>query len=75
MSSDYTNSFKPDSSNVEMVWYNNVNNKLTVQYKGDRKYVYSGVPEEVYEQLTDAESVGKFLNQNIVNIYPTERVN
>lgn len=73
MSSDITRSFEPKSSNVIKVWYNTATEVLTVQFKGG-KYRYYGVSESVYNNAKDSESVGKFLNGNVIGIYPTERI-
>jgi hypothetical protein len=75
MSSDITESITPDSSNVKQVWYNKLTQELTVEFKGNRKYKYSSVQETTWEEIKVAESVGKFITQNIVDCYPTDRLN
>jgi hypothetical protein len=74
MSSEITDSFKPDSSSVIEVWFNKHTLDLWIEFKGNRKYKYSSVPEDVYNNIKSADSVGKFVNNNIVDVYPTERI-
>lgn len=55
------------SSNVAAVGYDGVTRTLAVQFKGGAKvYHYKDVPPETYAELSKAESVGKFIGQNVV---------
>jgi hypothetical protein len=47
---------------------------LTVAFRSGRTYVYSGVPNGVLEDLMNAASAGKYLNENIKNVYAEKRV-
>jgi hypothetical protein len=40
---------------------------LDVEFTGGRVYRYFEVPNEVYERLMTADSIGRFLNSEIVN--------
>lgn len=62
------------SSNVMSVGYDDGNQALHVQFKGNRCYVYSGVPKVKFDELVCATSIGSYLNQNIKNVYPAARV-
>jgi KTSC domain len=59
-----------DSSNVVSIGYDDV---LEVELKGGL-YRYRGVPRPLYLALMAAESKGRFINQEIKNNYPCEKV-
>ena len=42
---------------------------LEVEFKNGRVYGYLEVPEQVYENLIGASSVGRFLQQNVIGSY------
>jgi hypothetical protein len=65
---------KVDSSNVKSVGYVTEENVLLVLFKNDTLYKYFDVPFETYTQLTEAESVGKFLNSEIKKNFECEKV-
>ena len=54
-----------DSSNIDQVGYDTELNELHIVFKKGRHYIYSNVPEHVYEGLMDASSKGTFLNSTI----------
>ena len=51
------------SSNINSVSYSEKG--LTVVFKSGKEYLYPGVPKLLYEQMLDADSVGKFFNAEI----------
>lgn len=55
------------SSNMAAVGYRD--DELVIEFKNGRRYVYSGVPREVYEGLMYAESKGRFFNENVRKAY------
>ena len=59
-----------DSSNIERIGYDANSNTLRVEFKSNRTYDYSNVPESVYNDLKSASSVGSYLAKNIKNSYP-----
>lgn len=59
-----------DSSCVDSIGYDSRNNSLVVNFKQNRKYIYSGVPRETYENLLEAPSHGRFVNRNIKGYFP-----
>lgn len=61
-----------ESSNVKQIGYDD--NTLFVLFKNNGLYKYLDVPENIFEGLLNAESVGKLLNKDIKNIYECERV-
>ena len=62
------------SSTVLWTDYNELTNHVAVNFVGNKKYHYFHVPKEVYEELLAADSVGKFLNTRIKNVYEYERI-
>lgn len=60
------------SSNIAAVGFDG--GTLRVQFTNGAQYDYSGVSEELYNQLMAAESIGRFFNQNIKGSYPFQKV-
>ena len=58
-----------DSSNVESVAYDGETKTLAIKYVNGGLYSYDAVDMQVYTDLVHAESVGKFLNQQIKGRY------
>ena len=61
------------SSNLVSVGYDKTSSTLEIEFKNGI-YQYSGVPENVYEDLMNASSAGRYLNINIKDGYPCEQV-
>lgn len=58
------------SSNIEEIGQSKLNPEvIRIKFKGGATYEYTGIPEEIYEDLLDAESKGKFINRHI-KTYP-----
>ena len=57
------------SSNIVSVGYNDETSELLVTFHSGKQYAYSGVAEEKYREMIEAESVGKYFTQNIKNNY------
>jgi hypothetical protein len=64
--------FVVNSSNINSVGFEN--GILEVEFVSGSVYRYFDVPQEVFESLVNAPSVGKFFNENIRSIYGHERV-
>jgi hypothetical protein len=59
------------SSNIEALSHSA--EKLLVKFKSGKVYEYANVSVELFEQIRDAESVGKIFNQKIKsfpNMFP-----
>ena len=54
-----------DSSNIDSVGYNEDLEVLVIQFCRGGRYAYGGVPSEVYAQLLNAPSIGRFFAKNI----------
>lgn len=57
------------SSSVASVGYDPNTMTLEVEFKNGSVYQYFDVPEAVYQELMIADSVGRYLNENIKNSY------
>lgn len=55
------------SSNIKAIGYEG--KKLIIQYNSGATYVYNNVPRALFEALTNAESKGKFVNENIKSFF------
>ena len=58
------------SSSISGYGYDAQNKVLAVRFNGDQTYHYSGVGQEVVDNLLKALSFGKFVQSNIVGKYP-----
>ncbi len=54
-----------DSSNIEAIGYDSDQRDLYVQFHGGRIYVYADVPEQIYQELLQADSKGSYLNREL----------
>ncbi len=62
-----SNKIKVNSSVIKELSYRN--GMLTVYFTNGRIYVYNGVPEKVYRELVNANSVGKYFRTYIAENY------
>ncbi|RTZ01966.1 KTSC domain-containing protein [Flavobacterium sp. GSP27] len=54
-----------ESSNLASIGYDAENEILEVQFKHGGVYQYFDVPENVYEELMNADSHGQYFDRNI----------
>lgn len=62
------------SSNLKSVAYDPENRVLEVVFHGGGKYRYQDVPEEAYDKLLAAESVGRFFVKEIKPKFVAKKV-
>lgn len=62
------------SSNIASIGYDAPSQILEVEFLSGTIYQYYGVPENMYEQLMQESSKGRFLNTYIKNAYGYSRV-
>lgn len=62
------------SSQVSSIGYDPKSETLEVEFNQGAVYQYSGVPERVFAELMASPSKGQFLNRNVKDLYPFERV-
>lgn len=58
-----------DSSTIERIGYDSNSSTLRIEFKSNRTYDYSNVPESVFDELRSASSVGSYHARNIKNSY------
>jgi hypothetical protein len=57
------------SSQMKYVYYNTETKEMVITFNNDKKYCYSEVPDEVYEALINAESIGSYFIKNVKTKY------
>lgn len=62
------------SSNIASIGYDEGSQVLEVEFLSGTVYQYYGVPLNIYEELLQAGSKGRFLNTYIKNAYGYSRV-
>lgn len=62
------------SSNLASVGYDNTSLTLEVEFNHGGVYQYYNITEDVYTDLMNAGSIGSYFNNNIRNVYPTQKV-
>lgn len=62
------------SSNIDSLGYDEQSQQLYVRFLNGSIYVYKGVPLFEYQNLMQASSYGSYLNRNLKNVYPYERI-
>lgn len=60
------------SSNVDWTDYDPDTQRLTVRFHSGKSYTYSGVRPAAYENLINADSVGRHLNVHIIPHHPAK---
>jgi len=62
------------SNHVQYYTYDADLATLAVTFVNGSKYLYTRVPETVYNQFLRADSKGSFLHKNIIGNYPVTKV-
>ena len=62
-----------DSSNIDAVGYDETTQTLEIEFRNG-VYQYEDVPEDVYEDLMGADSIGGFFHECIRDVYPCSRI-
>ncbi|MDD5400952.1 MAG: KTSC domain-containing protein [Sulfurimonas sp.] len=63
-----------ESSNVKAVGYNKDSSTLQVEFKNGGTYQYFAVPEGVFVELLNSDSVGGYLASDIKGTYKYSKV-
>lgn len=63
-----------NSSNIAEVGYDESSATMEVLFRGGRLYQYFDVPSRVYQELVQADSCGRYLNQEIKGRFRYARV-
>lgn len=62
------------SSNIKSIEYNEEIQTLTVEFQSGAKYAYSNVPKNVFARIFSADSIGRYVSENIRNNYTYVRL-
>lgn len=57
------------SSQFKKVKYNSEDKTLVITFKNNKQYLYLDVPLEIFKDLMESESLGKFFIANIKNSF------
>jgi hypothetical protein len=58
------------SSCIAEVGYDSTEQILAVRFHRHQEYRYVGVPEQTYQALLSASSIGRYFNAEVRNAYP-----
>ena len=59
-----------ESSMIQAVGYDPDRKELEVVFNSGNVYCYTQVPREEYEGLLKADSKGRYMRANIIDVYP-----
>ncbi|MCI0486401.1 MAG: KTSC domain-containing protein [Blastocatellia bacterium] len=59
-----------ESSMIQAVGYDSKTRVLEVMFNSGQTYCYEGVPPKVYKELMAAESKGRYMRAEIIDVYP-----
>lgn len=62
------------STNIAAVGYDEADQTLRVQFNNGRTYEYAMVPVTVYDDLIAADSVGRYFNAHVKNVFDAVEV-
>jgi hypothetical protein len=62
------------SSNISSIGYDADTQTLEIEFLSGRIYEYYNVPNDTYDELMNASSIGSYFSKNIRNIFPTQQV-
>jgi KTSC domain-containing protein len=63
-----------ESSMIQAVGYDPKTRLLEVVFNSGRTYCYEGVSPKVYKELMAADSKGRYMRSEIIDVYPDYRV-
>lgn len=63
-----------DSEMLEAVGFDPKTRTLEVIFNSGERYKYFAVPEDEYERLMNAESIGQYMHRHVIGHYEYERV-
>jgi len=62
------------STSIEKIGYGEANATLEIQFHSGGRYRYQRVPRTLFEQMVEADSIGKFYHQNIKGKFASEKL-
>lgn len=64
---------KISSSVISRIAYDEADSTLSIWFRETGRYVYSNVPDAIYEDLRRAPSAGRYFNECIKRRFPCRR--
>lgn len=64
----------PNSSCFSKIGYSDAHETLVLVFRNGGTYLYSGVPESVWQSFRAADSLGRYFNTKIKGNFPSEKV-
>jgi hypothetical protein len=62
------------SSNIKSIGYDPSTNVLEVEFSSGTVYQYADVPAQVYKDMSEADSVGRYFAANVRNVFAAHRM-
>jgi hypothetical protein len=64
-----------DSSNIKYAGYNKEFKQLRIQFTNGGIFQYKDIPDDIYNELKNAESYGSYFSKNIRNVFKCVKIN
>ena len=64
----------PGSSCFSKIGYSDAHETLVLVFRNGGVYLYTGVPDAVWQSFCAADSLGRFFNTKIKGVFPSEKV-
>lgn len=61
------------SSNIVSIGYDPDTSTLEVEFRNAQVYQYADVPQAIYDDLMEAQSIGSFMYQYVIGTYSSTR--
>ena len=62
------------SSNIKKTEFDTESKELVVEFNNGLRYLYEGVPHQIYTQFRTSDSEGKFFNSKIAKTYKYKKL-
>jgi hypothetical protein len=62
------------SSTIISVGYDSETQTLEMEFLGGKVYQYAGVPQQTYDDMMSAASIGAFFHKNVKGIYAATKM-
>ena len=62
------------SSNIRRTEFDTESKELVVEFNNGLRYLYEGVPHQIYTQFRTSDSQGKFFNSKIAKTYKYKKL-
>ena len=63
------------SSNIAEVAYSSLRCSMVIKFNSGVDYEYDAVPQQVFEEMIGADSVGKYFHANVRGVFNYKRLN